>query len=83
MVGCQLHSPAALPQERDIVPIVLEVGGPQGRSGRVRKISPPPAFDPIAIPAQLTRLKAQYSVLFKLTRDPIWSLTHKITLTGM
>ena len=28
------------------VPIVQEVGGPQGRSGQVRKISPPPGFDP-------------------------------------
>jgi hypothetical protein len=28
------------------VPIVQEAGWPQGRSGRVRKISPPPRFDP-------------------------------------
>jgi len=25
---------------------VLIVGGPQGQSGQVRKISPPPGFDP-------------------------------------
>jgi hypothetical protein len=54
----------------DPVSIVEEtgwVGGPQGRSGRVRKISPPPGFDPrtvqpgasrytdYAIPAHLGR----------------------------
>ena len=31
------------PLERDPVPIVRGLGGPQGQSGRVRKISPPPA----------------------------------------
>ena len=30
----------------DPVPFVLEAGWPQGRSGQVRKISPPPEFDP-------------------------------------
>jgi hypothetical protein len=35
------------PRERDPVPIAEETGGGgQGRSGRVRKISPPPGFDP-------------------------------------
>jgi hypothetical protein len=27
-------------------PLYRRLGGPQGRSGRVRKISPPPGFDP-------------------------------------
>ena len=27
-------------------PLYKGLGGPQGRSGRVRKISPPPEFDP-------------------------------------
>ena len=30
----------------NLVPIVQEAGWAQGRSGRVRKISPPPGFDP-------------------------------------
>ena len=42
-VGGQHHAPAALPPGKDPVPIV------QGRSGRVRKISPPPVFDPRTI----------------------------------
>jgi hypothetical protein len=36
-------------RERDLVPIYRRLGGPQGRSGRVRKISPPPGFDPRTI----------------------------------
>ena len=36
-VGGQLHAPAALPR----YPLYRRLGGPQGRSGRVRKISPP------------------------------------------
>jgi hypothetical protein len=27
-------------------PLYRRLGGPQGRSGRLRKISPPPGFDP-------------------------------------
>ena len=38
----QRHSPAALTP----VPIVYETGWAQGRSGRVRKISPSTGFDP-------------------------------------
>jgi len=41
-VGCQRHASAALPRER---PSTNCVGG-GGRSGWVRKISPPPGFDP-------------------------------------
>ena len=32
-------------RERDTNPLYRRLGGPQGRSGRVRKISPTPAFD--------------------------------------
>jgi hypothetical protein len=41
-VGGQRHAPAALPSGKDPVSTVQEaVGRPQGRSGQVRKISPP------------------------------------------
>ena len=43
VVGGQRQAPAASPAGKDSVPIV---GGLQGRSGRVRKISPPPVFEP-------------------------------------
>jgi hypothetical protein len=34
------------PRQRDPVPIYRRLSGAQGRSGRVRKILPPPGFDP-------------------------------------
>jgi hypothetical protein len=45
-VGGQRHAPAALPLVKTRYPLYRRLGGPQGRSGWVRKISPPPAFDP-------------------------------------
>ena len=39
-VGGQHHAPAALPPGRTRYPLYMRLGGPQGRSGRVRKISP-------------------------------------------
>jgi hypothetical protein len=44
-VGIQRHAPAALPPGKTRYPLYRRLGGPQGRSGRVRKISPPPGFD--------------------------------------
>ena len=40
-VGRQRHGPAALPPEKTRYPLYTRMGGLQGRSGRVRKISPP------------------------------------------
>ena len=45
-VGGQRHALAALPSEKFRYPLYTRLGGPQGRSGRVRKNSPPPGFDP-------------------------------------
>jgi hypothetical protein len=46
-VGGQLYAPAALPPGKETpYQLYRRLGGPQGRSGRVRKISPPPGFDP-------------------------------------
>jgi hypothetical protein len=44
-VGGQRHAPAALPPVMNRYPLYRRLGGPQGRSGRVRRISPPPGFD--------------------------------------
>jgi len=44
-VGGQRHAPAALPPGKTRYPLYRRLGGPQGRSGQVRKISPPPGFD--------------------------------------
>jgi hypothetical protein len=45
-LGGQRHAPAALLSGKTRYPLYRMVGGPQGRSGRVRKILPPPGFDP-------------------------------------
>ena len=45
-VGGQRHAPAALPPVKTRYPLYRRLGRPQGRSGRVRKISPPPGFGP-------------------------------------
>jgi hypothetical protein len=45
-VGGQHHAPAALPPGMTRYPLYKRLGRPQGRSGRVLKISSPPGFDP-------------------------------------
>jgi hypothetical protein len=48
MVGGQHHAPVALLSGKTRYPFKRRLGGLQGTSGRVRKISPPPGFDPRA-----------------------------------
>jgi hypothetical protein len=43
-VGGQRHAPAALPPVMTQYPLYRRLSRPQGRSGRVLKISPPPGF---------------------------------------
>ena len=45
-MGGQRHDPATLPSEKTWYPLYRRLGGPQGRAGQVRKLSPPPGFDP-------------------------------------
>ena len=45
-VGGQCHAPAALPPGKTRYPLYRRLGGHQGRSGWVRKISPSSGFDP-------------------------------------
>ena len=46
-VGAQHHAPAVLPPGKSRYPLYMRLGGPQGRSARVQKISPPPpGLDP-------------------------------------
>jgi len=49
VVGGQQNAPAALPPGKTRCPKHRRLGGPHGRSGQVRKISPPPRFDPWTI----------------------------------
>ena len=43
--GSALRSGRSLPPGKTRYPLYRRLGGPQGRSGQVRKISPPPGFD--------------------------------------
>jgi hypothetical protein len=45
-VGGQPHAPAASTPGKTRYLSYRRLGGPQGRSGQVRKISPPPGFNP-------------------------------------
>jgi hypothetical protein len=45
-VGVQCHALSALPSGKTQYPLYRRLCGPQGQSGRVWKISPPPGFDP-------------------------------------
>jgi hypothetical protein len=45
-MGGQRHSPAALPPGMTRYPLYRRLGGPQGRSGQVLKILPPPELHP-------------------------------------
>jgi hypothetical protein len=45
-MGGQRKAPAAVPPGKTRYPLYRRLCGPQGRSEPVRKISPPPGFDP-------------------------------------
>ena len=44
--GSASHPGRSLPPGKTRYPLYKRLGGPQGRSGKVQKISPPPEFDP-------------------------------------
>jgi len=47
----QRHDPAVLPSGKTGYPLFRKLGGPQGRSGLLRKIPLPPGFNPRNIQA--------------------------------
>jgi hypothetical protein len=63
------------PRKKTRYPLYRRLGGPQGRSGRLRKISPPPGFDPRTVQPAASRYTnyAKDSVTFS------WIL-HSMTL---
>ena len=52
-VDGQRQALAALPVGKTRYPLYRRLDGPQGRSGHVRKISPPPGFDPRTVQPNL------------------------------
>ena len=45
-VSAQRHALAALSRGKSLYPSYKRLDGPEGRSGLVRTVSPPPGFDP-------------------------------------
>ena len=60
-VGGQRHALATLPPGKTRYPLYRRLGGPQGRSGRVRKISPPTG---IRSPDRPARSESLYRLLY-------------------
>jgi hypothetical protein len=54
----QRHAPAVLSTEKTRYPLYRRLGGPQKRSERMRKISPPPGFDPRTVQPVASRYTA-------------------------
>jgi len=54
-MGGQRHAATNLPPRKTRYPLYRRLGGPQGRCGRVRKISPPPGFDPRTVQSIVSR----------------------------
>jgi hypothetical protein len=54
-MGGQRGAPTALPPGKNRYPLYRKLGGPQGRSGRVHKISVPPRLDLRAFQAVASR----------------------------
>jgi hypothetical protein len=48
-LGGQRHAPASSPPQKTQYPLYMRMGGPQGRSGQVQRILPPPVFDPLTV----------------------------------
>jgi hypothetical protein len=78
-VSGQHHAPAALPPRKTRYPLYKSLSGPQGQSGRVRKISRLPEFDPRTVQPVASRytdwaIKIEY--IFQLYNEASdWSLT--------
>ena len=67
----QRHASATLPLGKTRYPLYRRLGGPQGRSGRVRKVSLPPGFDPRTVQPIASRYTdctnpAPYLLRFKI-----------------
>jgi hypothetical protein len=57
-MGGQRHAPVALLPGNTRYPLYRRIGGPQSRSGRIRKISPPPRFDSRTVQPAASRYTA-------------------------
>ena len=62
----------SLPPGKIRYPLYRRLGGPQGRSGQVRKILPPPRFDPRTVQSVASRY-TDYALISKRSPNLIYS----------
>ena len=63
-VGGQRHAPAVLTLGKTRYPLYRRLGGPQSRSGQVRKIPPPLGFDPRTVQPVASRYAEETVVAY-------------------
>jgi hypothetical protein len=90
-VGGQLRAPAALPPGKTRYQFYRRLGEPQGRSGRVRKISPPSGrgvkflwyffFDKWLLRLERDAIGIKYEVVWALR--PVWFRSESLHSTGV
>jgi len=66
-VGGQRQTLAALPPGKTRYPLYRMLGGSQSRTGKVRKISPPPGFDPRTVQTVSSRYTSVIEIRITLT----------------
>jgi hypothetical protein len=66
-VAGQPHAPAALPMGETRYPLHRRLGRPQDRSGRVRKNSPTPGFDPRTVQPVASPFTNLYIYIYKVS----------------
>jgi hypothetical protein len=78
-VGGQRHAPATLPPGKTQYPLYRRLGRPHSRSGWVRKISPPPGFDPRTVQPVASRYTdcatpapSQDRIVVKCIKTDLW-----------
>jgi len=72
-VGGQRDAPVALPPKKTRYPFYRKLTGPQERSGRMRKISPTPGFDPRTVQSLASRCTDRVIMV-----RPLWKVAANI-----
>ena len=72
-VGGQRHAPAVLPPGKTRYPLYRRLGGPQGRSGQVRKISPPTGIRSPDRPARRAIIIIIIIIIINSLRKRLWT----------
>ena len=89
--GLASHPGRSLPPGRTRYPLYRRLGGPQGQSGQVRKISPPPGFDPRPVQPIASRYtdhatrptKCQYTTKITVSQPIRQYLSlHRVTISS-